>query len=261
MRQLKLLLNISELLSRFKFQVGILNASSLLDINIIAEDFFIPILNEIFDCDLKNANLIAKNYPAVDLIDEINKITIQITATSSSKKVRETLEKIVTNNFHEKYNKIFILIITTKQAEYNSSMLSSATQGKFQFTNENVIDIEGLFSKIKSLSLEKIKLIENYLKCQYTDIETTNNILNKNLPHIKNKLGDFQNKFLKSKLEASCNARQEWYEKKAFFEGNLPSISDLNQKFSVEKNLKECNQKIELYENEIILISNQIYNE
>lgn len=258
MKRQKLLLNIAELLSRFKIQVGILNANSMLDINVVAEDFFIPILNEVYNCKLKNANLIEKNYPAVDLVDKTNKIAIQITSTSTSKKVRETLEKIVKNDFHKIYDRFFILIITSRQEKYSSSMLNIATQEKFQFTNDNVIDVEGLFRLIASLNVAKIEKMEVYLKNQYTDIQTTNDVLDTNLPSLKTKIDKFQDNFLKSKLETAYIARLEWYEKKAFFETNLPSISDLNQKFSIEKQISECNKKIEIYENDIITITNRI---
>lgn len=258
MKQQKLLLNISELLSRFKVQVGILNASSMLDINVVSENFLIPILNEIYDCDFKNANLFEKNYPAVDLVDKKNKIAIQITSTSTSTKVRETLEKIIKNDFHKIYTKFFILIITSKQEKYKISMLNTATQGKFQFRNDNIIDVEGLFRLITSLDLTKIKKIERYLISQYTDIETTNFILNKNIPNIIDNIDSPQAKYLKSKLETAYTARQEWNEKKAFLETNLPSISDLNQKFSIEKQISECNKKIKIYENDIVTITNQI---
>ncbi len=82
MKQQKLLISISEKLILFKNQIGILNSSSMFDINIIAEDFLIPLLNEVYNCDLKNANAEEKNYPAVDLIDKEKKIAFQITSTA-----------------------------------------------------------------------------------------------------------------------------------------------------------------------------------
>ncbi|AWV97035.1 SMEK domain-containing protein [Arcticibacterium luteifluviistationis] len=261
MKQQKLLLSISNLLSRFKVQVGILNANSMLDINVVSEFFLIPLLNEIYDCDFTNANLIKKNYPAVDLVDRKNKIAIQITSTSSVTKVRKTLEKIIQNNLQKIYNNFFIIIITSKQEKYNTSILDKATQGRFQFTNDNVIDVEGLFQLIASLGLTKIEKIEEYLKSQFTDVETTNFVLNTNIPSIINKIDNPQDEYLKSKLKTAYNARQEWYEKKAYLETNLPSISDLNQKFSIEKQISECNKKILIYEKDIVTTANQINNE
>ena len=129
------------------------------------------------------------------------------------------------------------------------------------YTNDNVIDLENIFRLIASLNLTKIEKIEKYLTNQYTDIETTNLILNKNIPGIKNKMDTLQDKYLKLKLNTAYIARQEWYEKKAFLETNSPSISDLNQKFSIEKKISECNNKIRIYENDIVTITNQINNE
>lgn len=67
-------------------EVTILNAINLYDINIVAEDFFPGLLNLIYGYQLKNAND-GKNAPAIDLYDEVNKIAIQVTSDSSSKKI------------------------------------------------------------------------------------------------------------------------------------------------------------------------------
>lgn len=257
MNQQKSLIKISELLSRFKVQLGILNASSMLDINILAEDFFIPILNEVFDCNLINANSISKNFPAIDLIDNTNRITFQITSTSKSRKIRETLEKINKNRLYSDYDKFYILILTKKLAIYDLTMIATATEGKFIFTNDNVVDIEGLFDKIKSLPLSKIQTIEYYLESQYTDISRTDKIIGDNLKSILTK---FENTYLTSKLEAACKARQEWYEKKSYLALNLVSIYDVNQKFSVRKSIEECDKNITSYESEICSIIAKIPN-
>src|SRR5688572_30087236 len=101
MNQHKSLVRISELLSRFKVQVGILSASSMLDLNVVAEDFFIPVLNDLFDCELLNANSTTKNFPALDLIDNKKRTGFQITSTSSLNKVKDTVRKIIANKLYE----------------------------------------------------------------------------------------------------------------------------------------------------------------
>ena len=63
MNQQKSLLRIAELLSRFKIETSILNARSLLDINIIAEDILVPIFDILFCCKLVNANAKTMNFP------------------------------------------------------------------------------------------------------------------------------------------------------------------------------------------------------
>ena len=62
--------NIAENLALLSREVSILNAVNLYDINIIAEDFFPGLLNLIYGYELKNANHLEKNAPAIDLIDQ-----------------------------------------------------------------------------------------------------------------------------------------------------------------------------------------------
>jgi len=50
------------------------------------------ILNDVYDLKLKNTNLLQKNFPAIDLIDDINKVVIQVTSTTKPSKVRETIK-------------------------------------------------------------------------------------------------------------------------------------------------------------------------
>jgi len=62
------------------------------DINIHAENFYIPVFNELFGLSLENINVTQKrNFPAVDLADFKKKVAIQITSTNSSQKVYDTL--------------------------------------------------------------------------------------------------------------------------------------------------------------------------
>lgn len=249
------LIKTAELLSRFKVQVGILNASSMLDINIVAEDFFIPVLNEVYACNLVNANSISKSYPAVDLIDKVNRISFQITSTSTPTKVKSTLEKIVKNEFYNDYDTFYILIITKREPKYKEAMIRTATQNKFSFDDNNILDVESLFQKITTLPLDKIQKIETYLKSQYTDIEITNQLIINKIPNL---IGDqnYKNEYLKSQLNNAYKARQEWFDKKSYLEVNLASIYDINQKFSIDKSIRECNDKILEYENTIFNLLN-----
>jgi hypothetical protein len=258
MNQQKSLLRISELLSRFKVQTGILNASCLLDINVIAEDFLIPILNTLFECNLINANRISKNFPAIDLIDKKCRISFQITSTSKPQKIRETLEGIVKNGFYNDYNKFYILIISEKIKKYDTNMINTAINKKFNFTNENILDIETLFIKIRSLSFANIQKLENYLETQYTDEQKTNDIIEGYLHSLITNLKKLENHYLASKLETAYKVRLEWYEKKTYLEFNSISVSDIPQKYSIDKSIAECNKKIEFYENEIFSITSQI---
>lgn len=137
-------------------------------------------------------------------------------------------------------------------------MINTATNKKFVFTNENILDIETLYKKIRSLSFPSIQKLENYLETQYTDVQKTNEIIEKNLYSLIINLKKLNNRYLASKLETAYKVRLEWYEKKAYLEINLVSVFDIPQKYSVVKSIEECNKKIEFYENEIFSITSQI---
>ncbi len=68
-----------------------------LDLTIYSEYFFRDLLNIVYGYSLENHNKKQKNAPAFDLIDNTNKIIIQVTATCKKQKIEDTLKKRVFN--------------------------------------------------------------------------------------------------------------------------------------------------------------------
>lgn len=158
--------NISESLALLSREVTLLNAVNLYDINIIAEDFFPGLLNLIYGYELKNANHLEKNAPAIDLIDSKNRIAIQITSDNSSAKIKHTIEEFNKNQVYQLYDRLVVLILTKKK-KYSSNF---DTQGMFTFKSKRDIwDVENLMKDIYKLKTEKIKEISNYLSEELCD--------------------------------------------------------------------------------------------
>jgi len=84
---------IKKKLIELRSEVEVDNELGQFDINKIVEDVYMHILNEVYGWDLKNANLLKENFPAIDLIDEENMIVIQVTSTTDTNKLRSTIEK------------------------------------------------------------------------------------------------------------------------------------------------------------------------
>ena len=105
--------NVAESLALLSREVSILNAVNLYDINIVAEDFFPGLLNLIYGYELKNANYLEKNAPAIDLVDPKNRIAVQVTSDNSSTKIKHTIEEFnkVSNVVHLYLVIIFVLLI------------------------------------------------------------------------------------------------------------------------------------------------------
>lgn len=158
--------NVAESLALLSKQVELLNAVNLYDINIIAEDFFTELLNLIFDYKLKNVNIVEKNAPAIDLIDEENRISIQVTSDNSNTKIKYTIKEYINNKSYEKYDRLIVLILTSKK-RYTKSF---DTKNTFTFNKESdVLDVKDLIKFIRGLEIEKIKAINDYLGRELCD--------------------------------------------------------------------------------------------
>ena len=82
------------------------------------------------DFELKNANTIEKNAPGIDLIDEKNKISIQVTSDNSSEKIKHFIEEFISNRSYEKYDRMVMLILTRKKnytTPFNTSLTGWAS--------------------------------------------------------------------------------------------------------------------------------------
>ena len=158
-------------------QVKVSNSFGHYDINSVAEDFYIPILEYLYECkELENKNVIKYNFPAIDLGCDTTKKSFQITSESGSGKIVHTLEEFRGNNLHEKYDEVFVLIITTKQNSYSSKKLDAEIkQQKINFDKDlHIIDYTDLISKIKKLSTEQLEEVLKILEAEFIKKENYN---------------------------------------------------------------------------------------
>ncbi len=105
---------ITELFGVFAYQAKAYSASGKTDFNKVSEDVLVPLFRQIFNfSDLKNLNsTVKKDFPAIDLADDEAKIAFQITATSDSQKIKDTLKTFVEKELYKKYPRVVFYIIT-----------------------------------------------------------------------------------------------------------------------------------------------------
>lgn len=58
--------------------------------------------------NLENANLIKTNFPAIDLCDDIQGVSVQVTINATPAKVKKTIAAFEKANLHTKYGKLYI---------------------------------------------------------------------------------------------------------------------------------------------------------
>ena len=212
MKQEELIKSCSDLLYKLCDLVESRNSLNYYDINISSEYFFIPLLNQVFGCDLQNLNNEEKNAAAIDLYDTNGKIAIQVTSDSSANKIHNTLEKYRENKLYEKYAHLIVIVIVrshTYRADFTKD-----TGGKFTFSkNDDILTIKSLIKAISALDIEKIESIQKYLEYQLNTLldetqiltieqsftyisQNTNNILNESFFEIDDEifLSDFKKK-------------------------------------------------------------------
>lgn len=160
-------------LSYLKSKVELNNSVNYYDINITSESFYCDFLNLIYGYNLKNVNLITKNYKAIDLIDEEKRIAIQVTSDSTSTKIKETIRKFEEAGQYKKVEQLKILILTSKR-KYKNDFVTNY----FTFDSKNdIIDIEDISNMLQSKDASFLENVYNFLTREITvlkeEVETS----------------------------------------------------------------------------------------
>jgi hypothetical protein len=174
MKQKELLDNIKKYLARFQTQVAIANANNEYDINIHAENVIIPILNEVYQLNLKNVNYSeGKNAEAIDLIDEEKKVAFQITSNKNLNKIKDTIQKLTTSKFKNRVDRLFVYILVEKNSRYSQEIINKvSSDNNILFSaKDNILDAADIYRKInKENNILMMHRIESILRLQFSDI-------------------------------------------------------------------------------------------
>lgn len=160
--------------ARFVVEVEGFNAIGNYHINIHAESFLVPVLNEIMGLQLENLNATQKkNYPAIDLADFTNRVAIQVTSTSNLQKIKDTLETFGRHNLHQHFDVLYVYIITEKREQYNDSKLTDVIPQGFSFNSaDHVIDKDTILQKINAISATpKLLTISKLYEHEFSDVQ------------------------------------------------------------------------------------------
>lgn len=139
----------------------------LTDINKYLEDVFKEVTNRILSINLINLNQNRNNEPGLDLGDESANIAFQVTSQKTSVKINETLKKI-TDEQLEKYSKIKVLVIGSKQKSYT---LDEPLCSRCNFSAEDIWDISYLCKESIDLPLDVLQDLYNYVKSELVRVK------------------------------------------------------------------------------------------
>lgn len=90
---------IEEKLNVLSYRINSRGKINLLDLNIYSETFFAELMNHLLGYELKNINTIKQNTEGIDLVDNTNKVIVQVSATSTKEKVEKSLAKKIFQDY------------------------------------------------------------------------------------------------------------------------------------------------------------------
>ncbi len=73
------------------------------------EPLFIRLFRIVEGFNLVNQNTIKKNFPAIDLADDAERVSVQVTSNATTQKIKETIETFKNHLLKGKYDKLFIV--------------------------------------------------------------------------------------------------------------------------------------------------------
>jgi len=163
------LLRLRSLFSEFSNEIEADSASGFTDLAKISENLMVGVLRELLDLpNLRNLNVTEhKNYPGIDLADDVKRIAIQITSTSTLDKVKETLQKVIKHELFEKYDQIIIYVLARKQQSYSQASIDLVTGSKIEFRVERDIldfrDLSGIATNRSPSAVQNaLRIFESY---------------------------------------------------------------------------------------------------
>ena len=134
---------------------------NLQNLNIHCENFYAQLFNLVFGYQFKNLNAETQNVESIDLIDETNKIIAQVSATTTKRKIENTLKKDSLKNYKD-YSFVFIFI-SDKDAK-NLRKQSFSNPSNILFNPErDIYDVTEILRKILSLDIDKMKEVYDFV--------------------------------------------------------------------------------------------------
>ncbi|MGG3294374.1 SMEK domain-containing protein [Bacillus subtilis] len=114
-RRLEEIEDIMKGLSLLQYYIRFSSAKlGLYNINKACEQFFAGLFNVLWDKEYKRLEHIEKNYPGIDLADEEDQSSIQITVDGSKDKLWKTLDKFEKNEQYKKHNNLIHFVVGEK---------------------------------------------------------------------------------------------------------------------------------------------------
>lgn len=134
---------------------------NVLDLHLHSENFYRDFLNRLYGFNLKNANAALQNIDSIDLIDRINKIAIQVSATNTKQKIVHSLSG---DTIQELKGYTFKFLSIAKKAENLKNKTYATPDGVAFDPATDIYDVDSLLKHIQDLDTPQLKSLYEFIK-------------------------------------------------------------------------------------------------
>lgn len=137
-------------LGELAYRINIRGKINILDLNIHSETFFADLCNVLLNLHLTNINELRQNVESIDLLDDENKVIVQVSATCTKQKIEDSLSKEILASYSG-YRYKFIAI--SKDA---STLRGTSFKNPYNILFEPATDIIDNASILRSIINKEI---------------------------------------------------------------------------------------------------------
>ncbi|MCD7817883.1 MAG: SMEK domain-containing protein [Lachnospiraceae bacterium] len=128
------------------------NKQNLTELNIHAESFFAELMNHLLGYHLQNLNRMKRNMSGIDLIDEDNKVIMQVSATCTRQKIEHSLARDILQDYSGYH---FCFIAISGEAD---NLRTKSYQNPYNVTftpKTDIYDIQSLLDIVLYMDIHK----------------------------------------------------------------------------------------------------------
>ena len=134
---------------------------NMLHLHMHSENFYLHFFNLLFNFKLENLNQSLQNVEAIDLIDNTNKIVIQVSSTNTKQKIESALEKDIIKQYSN-YTFKFISIAKDATTLRTKNYINI---NSISFTpSDDIYDTTSILKIISALNIDKQKEVYQFIK-------------------------------------------------------------------------------------------------
>ena len=153
---------------------------NILDLHLHSENFYRDFLNLLYGWKLENLNKVNQNVEAIDLIDTVHRIVIQVSSTNTKQKIESALGKDRMANYTGWSFKF--VSIARSATDLRTKIFTNLYGLNFSPTTD-IIDIDSLVREVFASKTDKLQEIETFIRKELGN-DTTSTVIESDLTRI-----------------------------------------------------------------------------